>query len=155
MTDEELDAPTWTPVGNASYRRFMQIRVFDCWVHEQDIRRALDRPGHGSGPAADASVDEVVRALGFIVGKKAKAPSGSRVTFALTGAAPRDIHVAVDERAAVVKELDREASVTIELDGLDFMALACGRVDPGHVAVRYAGDESLGAAIVAHLAFTI
>ncbi|MCU4182790.1 maleylpyruvate isomerase family mycothiol-dependent enzyme [Acidiferrimicrobium sp. IK] len=155
MTAEEFDAPSWTPVGNATYRRFMQIRVFDCWVHEQDIRRAVDQPGHASGPAAEASLDEIERSLGYIVGKKAKAPAGSRITFDLTGAAPRRLHVAVDERAGVVAELDRPADVTIHLGSTDFVALACGRARDGDVPVSYTGDEGLGAKVAGSLAFTI
>ena len=50
MSPEEFDAPTQTPVGIAPYRRFMEIRVFDCWLHEQDIRSAVGRPGHEDGP---------------------------------------------------------------------------------------------------------
>ena len=46
MTEDDFSAPSWTPVGQADYRRFMQIRVFDCWVHEQDVRDAVGRPGH-------------------------------------------------------------------------------------------------------------
>lgn len=86
MTRADFDSPTATPVGQATYRRFMEIRVFDCWVHEQDIRQAVGRPGHEDGPSAEASIDEVVRALGFIVGKQAAAPDGAAVTFELTGA---------------------------------------------------------------------
>ena len=53
LTDMSVDdwkAPTLTPVGPDSYGRFMRIRVFDCWMHEQDIRDALDKP------AADAEL---------------------------------------------------------------------------------------------------
>ena len=32
---------SFTPAGKDTYGRFMQIRVFDCWLHEQDIRDAL------------------------------------------------------------------------------------------------------------------
>lgn len=155
MTAEELDAPSWTPVGNATYRRFMQIRVFDCWVHEQDIRRAVGRPGHEGGPAAEASLDEVERSLGYVVGKLAQAPAGSRISFDLTGPSARRIHVAVDTRAAVVEGLDRPADVTITLAATDFVALGCGRVAPGAVPVACSGDEALGAQVCTHLAFTI
>ena len=41
MSDEEWNAVTLTPVGPESYGRFMRVRVFDCWMHEQDIREAL------------------------------------------------------------------------------------------------------------------
>ena len=38
MSDEEWNAVTMTPTGPDSYGRFMRIRVFDCWMHEEDIR---------------------------------------------------------------------------------------------------------------------
>ena len=40
MSQEEWDAESFTPAGKSTYGRFMQIRVFDCWLHEQDIRDA-------------------------------------------------------------------------------------------------------------------
>ena len=48
MTDDAWNEITATPAGPDSYGRFMRVRIFDCWMHEQDIRDALDRP------AADA-----------------------------------------------------------------------------------------------------
>ena len=68
----------------------MRIRAFDCWLHEQDIRDAVGRPGGEEGPAAEAALDEIAAALGYVVGKKAGAPQGSRVRFELTGPAARD-----------------------------------------------------------------
>ena len=43
----------------------MQIRVFDCWLHEQDIRDAVGRPGHETGLAVEVVLDEMATALGF------------------------------------------------------------------------------------------
>jgi uncharacterized protein (TIGR03083 family) len=133
----------------------MQIRVFDCWVHEQDIRRALGRPGHGHGPAVDQSIDEIERALGYIIGKQAGAPDGTRISIELTGPLRRSIHVAVDGRASVVDTLDRPADVVLRFDASTFAALACGRVDPIAAPVTIEGDEALGRRITEHLAFTI
>ncbi len=86
MSSEDFDAPTQTPVGQARYRRLMEIRVFDCWMHEQDIRQAITRPGHEDGPCVEVSIDKIVRALGFVVGKQASVPDGSTVTVDLVGA---------------------------------------------------------------------
>ena len=148
MGTEEFDAPTQTPVGVAPYRRFMEIRVFDCWLHEQDIRSAIGRPGHEDGPCAEMSVDEVARALGFIVGKQACAPDGSAVTIELIGPVYRAVHVAVDERAAVVAKLDRPATATLHIPSTVFVRLAGGRADalPGLDTIRLDGDVHLAAA---------
>lgn len=37
LSDADLMRPSWTPVGPATYGRFLEIRVFDFWVHERDI----------------------------------------------------------------------------------------------------------------------
>jgi uncharacterized protein (TIGR03083 family) len=157
ISPDEFDAPTQTPVGIAPYRRFMEIRVFDCWLHEQDIRSAVVRPGHEDGRCAELSVDEVVRALGFIVGKQASAPDGSTVTIELNGPVHRTVHVAVDGRAAVVTDLDRPATATLHLPSTLFVRLAGGRADalPGLDTIRLDGDLDLGRRVAENLAFTI
>jgi len=155
LTDAQWDEPSWTPVGQADYRRFMQIRVFDSWVHEQDMRTAVGQPGHGDGPAAEQAIDEIERALGYVIGKRAGAPDGSSVTIDLTGPVTRSIHVLVDGRAAVVAALPDTADVTIRLGSDTFAALACGRVDPAEVSVSIEGDQELGQRIATNLAFTI
>jgi uncharacterized protein (TIGR03083 family) len=157
MTRAEFDSPTATPVGQATYRRFMEIRVFDCWVHEQDIRQAVGRPGHEDGLSAEASIDEVVRALGFIVGKQAAAPDGSALTFELTGPVHRRLNVAVDGRAKVVADLDRPATATVRLPSTVFVRLASGRADVRSYLDRIdsEGDHDLAQRVALNLAFTI
>ncbi|MHB1854114.1 MAG: maleylpyruvate isomerase family mycothiol-dependent enzyme [Acidimicrobiales bacterium] len=157
MTQEAFDADSWTPAGPGSYGRFMQIRVYDCWIHEQDIRAALGRPGHDSGPCAEQSLDEVVRALGYIVGKKAGAPQGASVSIELEGPTRRSLHVSVDGRATVVPVLDGPAAALIRMPFGVFMAMVSGRVpaDPAHPEVTIEADTDLGARIVASLNFTI
>ena len=156
MSDDDFSKPSWTPVGESDYRRFMQIRVFDCWVHEQDVRDAVGRPGHEGGPVAEQSIDEIVRAIGFIVGKKAGAPDGSSVRFDLTGPVSRRVDVAVvDGKARQVDTIDGEPTTTISLTSSDFARLACGRTQAGSARFEVAGDEALGQQVVSHLAFTI
>ena len=99
---------------------------------------------------SSSRVDEIVRALGFIVGKKAAAPEGSSVTFELTGPVVRTVHVAVDGRAAVVDRLPGAATATVALGSRLFTRLACGRVDPAQklAEVHFAGDTDLGRRVV-------
>ena len=134
MGEEEFSAPSRTPIGDADYRRFMQLRVFDCWVHEQDVRDALGRPGHESGPVAEQTVDEIFRAIGFIVGKRAGAPDGSTLRIRLTGPVEREVLVAVrGGRAAAVASSAVEPDDTVTLSSPAFTRLACGRIDPQEV----------------------
>ena len=157
MSQEEFDADSWTPAGPGSYGRFMQIRVYDCWIHEQDIRAALGRPGHLSGPPAEQSLDEVARALGYIVGKKAAAPQGSSVAIDVTGPTQRRLYVTVDGRATVVAGLEGEPTARLSLPFGLLMAMASGRVpaDPHAEGVGLEGDTDLAARVVAGLNFTI
>jgi uncharacterized protein (TIGR03083 family) len=99
MSPDEMNEPTWSPLGEVPYRDFMKVRVFDCWMHEQDIRRALDRPGHLDGPVVDTALERIRAALGFVVGKKAAASQGSSVVFDLHGCPQPTIAVVVDGRA--------------------------------------------------------
>ncbi|MDA8276255.1 MAG: maleylpyruvate isomerase family mycothiol-dependent enzyme [Actinomycetota bacterium] len=157
MSDAELDAPSWTPAGNATYGRFMEIRVFDSWMHEQDVRAAVGRPGNEEGPVAEQCVGEVVRALGYIVGKRAGLPDGSSVSLRLTGPVERTVHVVVEGRAAVVDALPGAATAEVALSSSLFMRLAGGRVraedELGHV--KLSGDVELARQVASHLAFTI
>ncbi len=157
-TDEQLDAPSLTPVGPATYGRFMAVRAFDFWVHEQDIRAAVGKPGHEAGPAAELSIDEIEGSLGYIVGKKVGLPDGESITISLTGPVQRDMHVKVDGRATAVPSLD-DPTVTLQTDSSTFARLACGRVDPSEVIdaglITWSGDPQLGEQAARNLAFTM
>ncbi len=157
MSVDDFYAPSWTPAGPGTYARFMQIRVFDCWMHEQDIRTAVGRPGNESGPAAERSLDEVVGALGYIIGKRGRAPDGSSVLIRLTGPIERDLRVIVEGRARVTDELDGDPTATITLSSSLFLRLAGGRQDPGTSTgeIRLDGDIELARQLASNLAFTI
>jgi uncharacterized protein (TIGR03083 family) len=157
MSQEEFDAPSWTPAGPGTYGRFMRIRVFDCWMHEQDIRDAVRMPGNGSGPCAEVALSETAEALGYIVGKRAGAPDGAAVTIDLTGPARLTWHVLVEGRAGVVDALPGPPTTTVRMSSHLFSRLAGGRVP---VADRLAdiaidGDQELGARVAHALPFTI
>jgi uncharacterized protein (TIGR03083 family) len=157
MSSDEWNRVGPTPAGDAPYGRFMQIRVFDCWMHEQDIRVAVDRPGHETGLAVEISLDEIAAAMGFVVGKRAGAPQGASVTFDLTGPAARRIHVAVGERAAVVPQLDGDATTTLTMPVISFTRLAGGRLDAEEHRARAEidGDTELGERVLVNLGYTI
>jgi len=157
MTTQEFHAPSWTPAGQATFGRFMQIRVFDCWMHEQDIRAAVGRPGNESGPAAAQALDEVVLALGYIIGKRGRAPDGSSVLIRLTGPVERDLRVVVDGRARVVSAINGEPTASLSLSSSAFLRLAGGREDPEEALGRITlgGDQALARQLATNLAYTI
>jgi uncharacterized protein (TIGR03083 family) len=86
LTTAQWDAEGFTPEGPGPYRKFMAIRVFDCWYHDEDIREAIGRPGFLEGPVADLALARIpTKGLGYVVGKKAGAPPGSVVVFDVEG----------------------------------------------------------------------
>jgi uncharacterized protein (TIGR03083 family) len=161
MSDGDWNAIAMTPAGPDTYGRYMRVRVFDCWMHEQDIRDALGRPAGVSElarPSSRLALDEMASSMGFVVGKLGGAPDGSRVRMKLTGPLLRTINVAVEGRGKVVDDFGQaEPTATIEMDGLLFTRLAGGRTPlaqhPG--AIAYGGDESVGRRIVEHLNYVI
>jgi uncharacterized protein (TIGR03083 family) len=161
MTEADWTAPTMTPAGQATYGRFMRIRTFDCWMHDQDIREALGRPSTDEDldtVTARLVLDEMTATMGFVVGKLGKAPDGSRVAIELTGPMARTIRVAVDGRAAVVDDFGgREPTATIRLDGLQFTRVCGGRpmTAARSTAIEISGDTEVGDRVVEHLNYVM
>jgi uncharacterized protein (TIGR03083 family) len=161
LSDEEWNAVGVTPVGPESYGRFMRVRAFDCWMHEQDMRHALSRPSSDDeldGIPSQLSLDEISASMGYVVGKLAKAPDGSRIVFELTGPVARTIRVSVDGRARLVDDFGgQEPTATIRLDGLQFTRLCGGRpMSPARARdVELGGDKDVAARVVDHLNFVI
>ena len=159
MSDDEWNAESFTPAGKDTYGRFMQIRVFDCWLHEQDIRDAVGKPGHETGLAVEVVLDEMATALGFVVGKKAGAAPGQSVTFALTdgGVVVRELHVEVGERAAVVPALSGPATVVLTMPVGVMTRRSAGRVGPDGLLdqVVIHGDLALASKILENQVYTI
>ena len=160
MSADDFSEPTQTPVGLGTIRDFMVIRIFDCWVHEQDVRRAIGRPGHMEGPVVVHSMDRMARAMPFVVGKKAAAPDGTTVVFAVTGPAGRTMAISVDGgRANFLDTSPANSNLRLTMDVETFTCLGNGRWEGGHALasgkVRIDGDRMLGEAIVTRMNFMV
>ena len=159
MSQADFDAPSWTPVGkDETYGRFMRVRHFDCYMHEHDMRLAVGAPAREDAADLASCLDEVTTGVGYIVGRKAGMPDGSRVRFDLTGPASRTILVVVDGRAAVTDALDGAPTVEVTMPAALFLRRVGGRndADPDALGrVSLAGDQALGERLVANLAYTI
>lgn len=157
-TDENFAHSSMTPVGPATYHRFMDVRVFDFWVHQRDMTGPLGRTTDDGGAAAEVALDEVHNSIGFIVGKKVELPDQMGLAIHLTGPVERDIYAKVDGRAAKVDEL-ADPTVEITTDSLTFVQLACGRIDPqGPIdagRLSWSGDAEWGEKAARNLRFTM
>lgn len=154
MGDEDLEAPSWTPIGQATYGVFMATRVVDAWVHEQDIRRAVRAPGHLSGPIPQHVFDRMKLAMPKVVGKNAAAPDGSVVLIEVSGVDGGDLAVGVAEgRGKLLDAVPRQVDVRLAMDLEAWMCLVNGRWDPRHALsdglVAMDGDRELGEQVVA------
>jgi uncharacterized protein (TIGR03083 family) len=158
-TDEEWAVVGWSPVGEVPYARFMETRVFDSWVHEQDVRHALDRPGGTGNGASAAGVGQVRAAMGMVVGKKAAAPEGSVVHFSVSGdpGDARQITLAIEGGRAKPAADDAIPTVTLSMSAVDFTRLGCGRASAEAIAteggVTIEGDAALGQRILEQMNF--
>lgn len=153
LSDEEFETETQTPLGPGTITEFVRIRIMDAWVHEQDIRRALNIPGELESAVAAHSVGRVARAMPFVTARKAQAPDGTTAVFDITGPAGRVVSVAVEGGRGNEQESEPDSpTVRITTDVETFACLGCGRWDPaealGSGKITVAGDTALGETIV-------
>jgi uncharacterized protein (TIGR03083 family) len=147
---------SWTPLGPGTVRDLLPFRMFDSWVHEQDMRRSVGQPGDLDTEVGAASFRRIADSLPYVVGKKVAAPDGSTVVVVLTGAFARALAVVVEgKRAKPLDQVPASATATITVDGELYSRIACGRIDPVAALaagrVQMDGDEALGRAVVAAL----
>jgi uncharacterized protein (TIGR03083 family) len=147
--------------GETPLLRMLTVRVFDCWTHEQDVRRAVGRPGDLDGPGAAVSRDWIVQSLPYAVAKRAGAVPGSTVSFDVDGPLTVNATVAVGEDGRGVLR-DAAASppalagptAHLATDWETFARLAAGRIEPLHATVAIDGDRELAERVLAALAVT-
>ena len=133
--------------------RLLRNRPLDVWMHEQDIRRALDMRGNLDSAPAIHAADYLMESLPFIVGKRAQAPAGSVVRLEVAGHDPATAVVGDDGRGRTGTP-DDEPTVTLAMDRETFIVLAGGRrpAEPG--VARVSGDLELGERVLAAMAVT-
>jgi hypothetical protein len=136
----------------------MRIRHFDCFMHEHDIRSALGISDRTATDDIQSSLTEVSTALGYIVGKRAKIPSGNSVRIELTGPFEAALNVVVQDRASVVEKLTAPPTILLRMPVMLFFRLTGGRGDAApHLGfdLTLLGDMELARTLAENLAFTI
>lgn len=156
LDEEGFGADSWTPQGPGTVRTLLPFRIFDSWVHGQDMRRAVGREGDLDSRAARFTQGMIADAMPFVVGKKVGPPDGSTVVFSITE--PLRLELAIQmrgRRAARLDDLPTEPTVRLTLGSVTFERLACGRIDPGAALaageVSIDGDDELGRRVVAEM----
>ncbi|MFI0817062.1 maleylpyruvate isomerase family mycothiol-dependent enzyme [Streptomyces sp. NPDC021098] len=148
----------WPGGGELPLEQALARRAVDLWVHEQDLRRALNQPGNLDSPGAYITRDVLLSALPRVVAEDAGAPHQSAVVFDVHGPMEfmRTVRVDADGRASIDGSVSLGPTVTLSLDWETYVRLACGRVRAEAVAeqVKVEGDQQLADAILARFAIT-
>ncbi|MFF3783072.1 maleylpyruvate isomerase family mycothiol-dependent enzyme [Streptomyces sp. NPDC001933] len=136
----------------------LRMRVFDVWVHEQDLRATLGRPGNLDSPGATVVRDTLLEALPKVVAKDAGAPASSAVVLDVHGPLEflRTVRVDAEGRGSVDGSPSLGPAVTLAMDWETYYRLACGRVRAAAVAeqIKVEGDQELATAILQNFAVT-
>lgn len=163
---DELDAadprdrPPRVPAGLPwDWETLLRNRAVDMWMHDQDIRRAVGRPGGMDNAGAAVTLATFTAALPYVVGKRVRPPVGTSVVWQITEPHAATVTVGVDEqqRAVHLSEPPVEPTVRLVLDTSTFAALCGGRLetmDPQNVGVRVEGDAELAGRVLEAMAVT-
>jgi hypothetical protein len=117
-------------------RDLWHIRSFDACIPQQDMRRAVKRPGDLEGPGAEHAV--------------------GRAAMAMSGSAGRTVALRTEGgRARILDEIPVTPTVRLSLDAETFSYLGCGRWNPAAPLrprkVQVTSDTALGQVIVAQM----
>ena len=126
-------------------------RIGDIWMHEQDLRRTLQRPGNLDGDVGRSVIRHYLRGLGYALGKGAKADIGQSAR----------VEVGDIEAVAMVGEDGRgrsaevaDPTVVISLSREAYIVLAGGRRPADTVDASIQGDRDLGDRLLNALTLT-
>jgi uncharacterized protein (TIGR03083 family) len=159
MPGEHFDVVSQSLLGKMPYRQFVQIRVIDSWAHEQDIRRAVDRPGGRNEAGESVVMDGCARNMDRVVGRGVTPEDGSVVLFNISGLLGRKIAVRMEggRGALVTPEEAGPPTTTLSMDQEAFWRLCFGRVEPvrllGTGQVQVEGDVVVGHKVLDAMTF--
>ena len=136
------------------WRTLLRNRPLDVWMHEQDIRRAIGRPGGMDSAAAKHTADYLADSLPLVVAKRVAAPEGTTVVLRMPGSKPFSMRVNGEGRGVRVPEIPANPTVRINTDRETFVCLAGGRREPAPGALGIDGDQELGRRILEKMRVT-
>ncbi len=164
-----LDEEAWaalgpSPIGIVPYVDYMGVRVFDSWVHEQDVRRATGRPGGRGGAGERVTLDRMEASMPYVLGRRVAAPLGATLRVDVTGSLGRVVQLRVDAdedgraRGVATSTIAGAPTASLRLDAETFARRACGRIDAAAALAApdtaLGGDRALAVAFVEHMAVT-
>jgi uncharacterized protein (TIGR03083 family) len=161
LAAEGLDDPEGTPPITPGridwdWETLLRSRVVDIWVHDQDIRRAVGKPGDQDTPAAAFVQDVYGRALPYVLAKRAGAAPGTTVVLDVTGpvSAVYAARVKPDGRGEPADAADLEPTARLTMNTEVFAMLSAGRRSPDELPVSVVGDDELAQRVLAGMVLT-
>ncbi len=158
LTDSSVIAG---PFGPDLAATVLLLRTFDVWVHEQDIRSALGRPGNLDSPAASVFVSTVMLQLPRLIAKGAGLEPGHVVVIDVTGpiVARQGVRVEMDEQGrprghAMLADRQPDGATTISLSTEAFTRRAAGRRSVSDTAYSVVGDDAIARRVLEALVVT-
>lgn len=155
-TDGKADPPRTPGKIGWNWETLLGNRVVDVWMHEQDIRRAIGRPGGMNTPGARHTVQTFTRGVPYAVGKRVAPPVGTTVVLDVTGISPVHLALEINEagRAVPVTDEPEKPTVALRMDVETFVLVAGGRRPVADLPVVVEGDEGLGRRVLEAMAVT-
>jgi uncharacterized protein (TIGR03083 family) len=165
-----LDEEAWaaigpSPIGMVPYVDYMGVRTFDSWVHEQDVRVALDLPGGRGGSGERVTLDRMEASMPYVLGRRVQPPPGTTLRMDIDGSLGRTVQLCVglsDDGAAwarAIPVIEGAPTASLWMDEATFVRRACGRIPATTVLAssRFAaaGDTSLAEQFVEQMVVMI
>ena len=136
------------------WNTLLRNRPLDVWMHEQDVRRAVGRPGGMDSPAAVHSADYLAESLGFVLAKRVGAEPGTTVVLEVEGHEPKAFEVTEERRGRPRAPVPADPPGRGAPAPGSVIVLAGGRRTPEEGAVVVTGDAALGQQVLDTLAVT-
>jgi uncharacterized protein (TIGR03083 family) len=147
--------PPRTPAGVPwNTDTLLNNRPLDVWMHSQDIRRAIGRPGGYDSPTATHVLHRLANALPMVLGKRVAPPVGTSVRIDVPEAGVSWSAAIGDDGRAAAREPLEDPTVRITLSAEDFVVLAGGRRGLDATSPSYEGDAELGRTLLSNFAVT-
>lgn len=172
--DLTLDTPARGPMGSTMpLGRLLELRMGDIWVHEQDLREVLLRPGDLDTAAAAVFMDWIVTGFPTLVAKRLELAEGDTVILDCTGPVTARAGVRMvpaedgsllphplftgdvdtpGENTTRVLKAGPTTTITLSTDALT--RRAAGRRATADTAYRVVGDDELAARVLDALVIT-